>query len=87
MATAAGKHCGTTGLIVALLLSILLFVSFVMTRKEGFTSGGMSFDPAWSADAAGWQPRVALIHNEREPEQNQLAWSPETMRAPYRHTT
>jgi hypothetical protein len=53
-----------------------------MRLRERFVCRGA--EGPWTASAAGWQPRMALIHNEHEPEQNGLAWSPETMRAPYK---
>ena len=54
-----------------------------MRLRERFVCRSEAAAKPWTASGAGWQPRVALIHNEHEPEQNGLAWSPETMRAPY----
>lgn len=72
--------------------SLVLFASIIVLlvwwivsikQREGFVCSAGAAKP-WTASAAGWQPRVELIHNEHEPEQNSLAWSPETMPAPFR---
>jgi len=63
---------------------ILLVATALFRTKEGFDC---SRGQAWSANRAGWKLRTALIHNEHEPEQNALAWSPETMPTPFRATS
>jgi hypothetical protein len=65
-----------TGLLVACLVILAVFL-------RGTNEGFECRPRAWTAGGAGWQPRTALIHNEHEPEQNGLAWSPEVLRAPY----
>ena len=60
---------------------LVILATAARGSREGFACSA-----TWSAGAAGWKPRTALIHNEHEPEQNGLAWSPETMPAPYRRT-
>lgn len=67
-----------TGLLAA---CILLAAIALFRTKEGFDC---SRGQGWSASRAGWKLRTALIHNEHEPEQNALAWSPETMPAPFK---
>jgi hypothetical protein len=54
-----------------------------MRLRERFACRSEAAAKPWTAGGAGWEPRMELIHNEHEPEQNGLAWSPETMRAPY----
>ncbi len=68
----------------SLLAACILLVAITLFRtKEGFECrrGGSQ---AWTASRAGWKLRTALIHNEHEPEQNALAWSPEAMPAPFK---
>ena len=55
-----------------------------MRLLERFVCRSEAAARPWTAAAAGWQPRMALIHNEHEPEQNALAWSPETMPRAYK---
>ncbi len=55
-----------------------------MRLLERFVCRSEAAAKPWTASGAGWQPRMALIHNEHEPEQNQLAWSPETMPRAYK---
>ncbi len=62
------------------IVMILLVWLYLQRAQEGFACRRAG---PWTATAAGWQPRMALIHNEHEPEQNQLAWSPETMPRAY----
>ena len=65
-------------------LAIVGLLSYI-ALTEGFQSGGggMSHDPAWKAP---WAPQT-FPEEEDEPEQNQLAWNPATLPAPYRVRT
>ncbi len=50
---------------------------------ESFECKGARFDPAWNAETMS-RPRVALGTDEADaPHQTKLAWSPETLPAPF----
>jgi hypothetical protein len=58
-------------------------LAFLAVCLRGTNEGFECRRRAWTAGGAGWQPRMALIHNEHEPEQNALAWASETMPRAY----